>query len=166
MSDEIVNSELRFNKPSPASYEDNWKKRSSQKSTIGNYNYKEISINFMQEATNDSQRVPASNKYEAINMDKINERTYQAKIYKTNYPRFKPLEKDGKPGPTSYNMAESLAHSSTMMNSSKYTINKEKKSFVQDLRVKEIYSTSPASYKLETVIDKIARSSPRNVKKR
>jgi len=56
--------------------------------------------------------------------------------------------------------------SSTLNNSAKYSIFKEKKSFVQDDRVKEIYSTSPAHYKLEKVLDKIARVSPCNVTRR
>lgn len=70
------------------------------------------------------------------------------------------------PAPTSYNYINSVTKSSTLVNSSKYSIFKEKKSFVQDERVKEIYSTSPAHYKVEKVLDKIARTSPINRSKR
>ena len=116
----------------------------------------------MQEAENDALKIPASNRYNSINLDIINDRTLEAKIYKTNFPRFKPLEKTSNPGPTSYNNAESITYSSTMMNSSKYTIKKDKKEFIQDLRVKEIYSSSPASYKVDgTIYDNLARVSPR-----
>ena len=84
----------------------------------------------MQEAENDSSRIPASNRYNSINLDVINERTLEAKIYKTNFPRFKPLEKNLAPGPTSYNNSEAITYSSTMMNSSKYSIKREKKEFI------------------------------------
>ena len=47
-----------------------------------------------------------------------------------------------------------------MHTSSKYSLFKEKKSFIQDSRVKEIVSTSPAHYKLDKVLDKVARTSP------
>jgi hypothetical protein len=53
------------------------------------------------------------------------------------------------------------------MNSSKYSIKKEPKVFIQDLRVKEIYSSSPASYKVDgSTYDNIARISPRQKKGR
>ena len=57
----------------------------------------------MQEAENDSSIIPAPNKYNSVNLDIIHDRTLEAKIYKTNFPRFKPLEKNLIPGPTSYN---------------------------------------------------------------
>ena len=63
-------------------------------------------------------------------MDIVNERTYELKIHKTNFPRFKPLEKDAKPGPTSYNAADALNNSSSMMNSSKYSMRKDPKIFL------------------------------------
>ena len=54
-----------------------------------------------------------------------------------------------------------------MMNSAKYSIKKDKKEFIQDLRVKEIYSSSPASYKVDgTSYDNVARVSPRQKGKR
>jgi hypothetical protein len=74
--------------------------------------------------------IPASNKYNSINLDIINDRTLEAKIYKTNFPRFKPLEKNSNPGPSTYNNAEAITYSSTMMNSSKYSIAKDKKEFI------------------------------------
>ena len=78
----------------------------------------------MNEAENDAMRIPAANKYNSINLDIINDRTLEVKIHKTNFPRFKPLEKNANPGPTSYNNADAVTYSSTMMNSSKYTIKK------------------------------------------
>ena len=84
----------------------------------------------MEEAENDAMKIPASNRYNSINLDIIHDRTLETKIYKTNFPRFKAIEKNHKPGPTSYNNIESITYSSTMMNSSKYSIKKEEKKFI------------------------------------
>lgn len=78
-------------------------------------------------------------------------------IHKTNFPRFSPTKKDLSPAPTSYNYINSVTKSSTLVNSSKYSLFKEKKKFVQDDRVKEIVSTSPFHYKLDKVLDKVVR---------
>lgn len=44
---------------------------------------------------------------------------------------------------------------------------KEEKKFIQDLRVKEIYSTSPSSYNVTgSIYDNVQRVSPRQAKKR
>jgi len=51
-------------------------------------------------------------------------------------------------------------------NSSKYSIFKEKKSFVQDERVKEVYSLGPAQYKVEKALNHVVRVSPRGGGKR
>lgn len=167
MTESIVKIEQKFNKPSPASYNDPWKKQAGIQRTIGNYKQKEIAINFVQEAENDSLLVPPMNKYDKINMDITHERIKQPKIYKTSFPRFKPLEKDGKPAPTSYNNYDTINQCSTYMNSSKYSVGKDKKVFIQDLRVKQIYSTSPASYRIDgSSYDAVARNSPRSKTKR
>jgi len=50
-----------------------------------------------------SKEIPASNKYDAINLDKIRGRTLVTTIHKTNSPRFKPTVKTLEPSPTSYN---------------------------------------------------------------
>ena len=121
----------------------------------------------MQEATNVSPLVPAANKYDVINLDRFKEDKEKcARIHNTNFPRFKPIVKNLSPAPTSYNYINSVTKSSTLHNSSKYSIFKEKKSFVQDDRVREVYSLGPAQYKTEKDLNHIVRVSPTNRGKR
>jgi len=74
MSDAQIRLTKKANGPSPQSYQPEvWKKRNSFKKPIGTYTVKENIITFVQEAANTSPNVPASNKYDTINLDRFKE---------------------------------------------------------------------------------------------
>ena len=91
--------------------------------------------------------VPASNKYDKIKLDTICNRTLQASIHKSNYPRFSPIHKDAKPAPTSYNSPDAITKS--QWHSTKYTVSKDKRVVLfEQNAMKSNEKTGPGSYQL------------------
>ena len=72
-----------------------------------------------------SRDIPASNKYNAIDLDMIKTRPRFTKIHNTNSPRFKPTVKTLDPAPTSYNTLEPALKSKFAETKTKF--NKDKR---------------------------------------
>jgi hypothetical protein len=77
---------------------------------LGNYKNSAVKITFAEEAQFMFGSNPEPSKYDAMEMDKIKTKPRYTKINE-NLVRFKKAEKDDKPSPLSYNVADAISKS-------------------------------------------------------
>ena len=102
-----------------------WVHKSKHSRTLGTYTVKDSRVTLYDEKIHHSMHVPASNKYNKPDIEKLKERSPKPKIYKTNYPRFSPVVKNAQPGPSTYNAA--TVQNKIKMSSTMYSMKKAKK---------------------------------------
>lgn len=123
-----------------------WVHKSKHSRTLGTYTVKDSRVTLYDEKIHHSMQVPASNRYTKPDLEKLKERSPKAKIYKSNYPRFKPDVKNAKPAPTSYNAA--TIQNKLKMSSTCYSIKKAKRVSYFDDKVRQNVSPGAGQYKL------------------
>ena len=89
--------------------DEQWHKAATKrKCSLGNFKWKDKRQSYVENAANCQLTFPSPDKYEKINIETTCNSTINFKIHTTNFPRFKPVQKDMSPSPTSYNAPDSL----------------------------------------------------------
>lgn len=87
------------------------------------------------------------------------------KISNTNFPRFKPSEKNMKPSPATYNASDSIEKQK--WSSTRYSVGRDKKIGFFEYKAKKNKNPGPGTHKhVEKAYDFISRSSPTCATKR
>ena len=107
-----------------------------------------------------SKEIPASNKYNPIDLDKIKERTRFTKIRNANSPRFKPTIKTLEPSPTSYHTIETTRNSK-FAETARTKFNKDKRVSYFETCAKKNKSPGAGHYKDIDKAYNILSNSPR-----
>ena len=87
---------------------------------------KDKRISFVEQPSNWVIDIPSPDKYDKVPFDKYARRSAQVKIHTTHLPRFKPIIRNAKPAPTTYNTDEAINKSQWI--STKYSVGKDKTS--------------------------------------
>lgn len=128
ISEDIGNAQRKFKHPGPSSYqnENGWRSNSKfLNSTIGCSKIIDDRTSFVEQPSQIVLDIPSPDKYVPIPIERyLTKTSVLTKIPVTHMPRFKPLQKNLHPAPTSYYPEDSITKS--QWQTTKYSVGKDK----------------------------------------